>query len=289
MDYLRIYNELIEHRKMMPKLEGVYYERHHINPRCMGGGDEDENLIHLTAEDHFMAHVLLAKAYGGKLWFAANAMKMLKGKRKIKHRRLYAIIRKNFSREMMSNTVYKFKVFSTGETYELTMSAARVKFNLSRSEISRVASGERREAHGVGLASTDNDYIHPANKKEFTLKRISDGALITGTRKYFKDVYNISGSQMSMLMYENQKQAAGFCLPAASVKELVRVSYEFRNIFTGEVVDKTMPEMCSLYGCHRSALSLVVNKKAFVTKGFCLNSTPLDDPRLLKYRRATWK
>lgn len=38
-----------------------YHERHHIVPRCMSGGDEDENLIDLFAREHFIAHKLLAE------------------------------------------------------------------------------------------------------------------------------------------------------------------------------------------------------------------------------------
>jgi hypothetical protein len=41
-----------------------------INPRSLGGGDEPENLIALTAGDHLRAHILLAKIYGGKQWAA---------------------------------------------------------------------------------------------------------------------------------------------------------------------------------------------------------------------------
>lgn len=38
-----------------------YCETHHIMPRCMGGTDEEENLIDLYAREHFIAHKLLAK------------------------------------------------------------------------------------------------------------------------------------------------------------------------------------------------------------------------------------
>lgn len=38
-----------------------YSERHHIIPRCMGGSDEDSNLIYLTLQEHFIAHKLLAE------------------------------------------------------------------------------------------------------------------------------------------------------------------------------------------------------------------------------------
>ena len=37
-----------------------YHERHHIIPKCMGGGNEEENLIDLFAREHFEVHRLLA-------------------------------------------------------------------------------------------------------------------------------------------------------------------------------------------------------------------------------------
>lgn len=38
-----------------------YHERHHIVPRCMGGTNDEENLIDLFAREHFIAHKLLAE------------------------------------------------------------------------------------------------------------------------------------------------------------------------------------------------------------------------------------
>lgn len=68
MDYERIYREFItDRREKESRLEG-YTEVHHIVPRCMGGSDCATNLISLTPEDHYFAHLLLAYAYGGKLW-----------------------------------------------------------------------------------------------------------------------------------------------------------------------------------------------------------------------------
>ena len=41
----------------------IYTEKHHIIPRSEGGADTDENLVELTAREHFLAHYLLAKAF----------------------------------------------------------------------------------------------------------------------------------------------------------------------------------------------------------------------------------
>lgn len=38
-----------------------YHERHHITPKCLNGGNEEENLIDLFAREHFVAHKLLAE------------------------------------------------------------------------------------------------------------------------------------------------------------------------------------------------------------------------------------
>lgn len=42
---------------------GEYGEHHHITPRSLGGTDEDENIVKLTAREHFICHWLLVKIY----------------------------------------------------------------------------------------------------------------------------------------------------------------------------------------------------------------------------------
>jgi phosphoglycolate phosphatase-like HAD superfamily hydrolase len=40
-----------------------YTERHHIIPRCIGGTDVKENLVDLTAREHFICHRLLVNIH----------------------------------------------------------------------------------------------------------------------------------------------------------------------------------------------------------------------------------
>lgn len=70
MDYLKIYKSLIQNAITDPKLDS-YKEKHHIVPKCMGGDDSRENLVLLTARQHFIAHWLLFKIY--KNFKLANA------------------------------------------------------------------------------------------------------------------------------------------------------------------------------------------------------------------------
>mgnify|MGYP002507823839 CR=1 FL=1 len=72
------YIRFISTRNPPDKLKGRAkgYERHHILPRSLGGLDVAENLIKLTPREHFIAHILLWKAYGEKmtkaLWYMSN-------------------------------------------------------------------------------------------------------------------------------------------------------------------------------------------------------------------------
>lgn len=74
MDYKKHYNLLIN-RAIFRKIDG-YIERHHIIPRCIGGSDEEENIVKLTPEEHFIAHQLLAKIYPQNIGLIFAALMM---------------------------------------------------------------------------------------------------------------------------------------------------------------------------------------------------------------------
>ncbi len=61
MNYQKHYDLLIE--KAKNRTITGYVERHHIIPKCIGGTNEKKNLVSLTPEEHYVAHILLAKIY----------------------------------------------------------------------------------------------------------------------------------------------------------------------------------------------------------------------------------
>jgi len=61
MDYVKIYYQLID-RARHRILEG-YIESHHVVPKCIGGSNSSDNLVDLTAKEHYMAHRLLTEMY----------------------------------------------------------------------------------------------------------------------------------------------------------------------------------------------------------------------------------
>lgn len=63
MNYQRIYDQIVDRAKKesRKKGQGDYYERHHIVPRCLGGSDSRDNLVLLTAKEHYIVHRLLVE------------------------------------------------------------------------------------------------------------------------------------------------------------------------------------------------------------------------------------
>lgn len=61
MNYQKIYNQIIERGKTR-KLDS-YKERHHIIPKCLGGSNSKENLVELTAKEHYICHSILCEIY----------------------------------------------------------------------------------------------------------------------------------------------------------------------------------------------------------------------------------
>ena len=103
MNYKQIYNQLISKRQQETPPENCYTETHHIKPKCLGGTNEQTNLVKLTAREHYIAHLLLAKIYNTYGMYAA-VIYMQTGRHKNRHfkfnSRLYQKIREEFANKM---------------------------------------------------------------------------------------------------------------------------------------------------------------------------------------------
>jgi len=98
MNHHRQYQLLIQKAQQRKVDPNEYYEKHHIIPRSHGGTNEKTNLVHLTAREHFVAHMLLARMYGGGMWQAAKMMKNSRGcQKRVINNRLYEIARKKWA------------------------------------------------------------------------------------------------------------------------------------------------------------------------------------------------
>ena len=73
-DYKKHYKALVG--RAASRIKQGYTERHHITPKCLGGDECPDNLVELTAREHYIAHLMLVKIHTGnsKLVFAAHMM-----------------------------------------------------------------------------------------------------------------------------------------------------------------------------------------------------------------------
>jgi len=78
--YTKWYNQITD-RARNRTMEG-YTERHHIKPRSLSGTDDVDNLVELTAREHFICHWLLVKMTTGEDHYKMlNALRMMRAEK----------------------------------------------------------------------------------------------------------------------------------------------------------------------------------------------------------------
>lgn len=105
MDYEKIYYDLVYTRKKQNRNKKTeYYESHHIIPRSWGGNDDNDNIVLLTAKEHWVAHLLLSKFATGQNKYKAYQAVVNMGRVIPESKRntssLYALARKAISKEV---------------------------------------------------------------------------------------------------------------------------------------------------------------------------------------------
>lgn len=108
--YSKIYFKIIKNAQHHPRQD--YVESHHIEPKSLGGQDKKDNLVNLTAKEHFICHLLLTKmfslgsseyykmikAFGCMLWRSGDNQERYKVSGKA-----YAKLREEFSIAMSTS------------------------------------------------------------------------------------------------------------------------------------------------------------------------------------------
>jgi hypothetical protein len=82
-----------------------YCEKHHILPRSLGGSDDASNLILLTLRQHYLAHWMLWKAYGGAMAVAFDYMNGIKRYGKRLPSRVVAALKADVSKRISERPV----------------------------------------------------------------------------------------------------------------------------------------------------------------------------------------
>ena len=63
--YTSVYNNIIERARSRELSKEIYTEKHHVIPKSLGGTNDIDNLVKLTAREHFICHLLLPKMVTG--------------------------------------------------------------------------------------------------------------------------------------------------------------------------------------------------------------------------------
>lgn len=221
MDYKRIYADFIKDRRKKELSLAGYTERHHIVPRCLGGGDEPENLIDLTPEDHFFAHLLLAKIHGGRLWAPVAFMVggTRKGYRPIQSRRRYGWVLRALAKSKSGEGAYQFDrtVYDLEHKDGRRWSGLQSEFpqlGISKPLANMLIKGRVRSAKGWHLAGQPAPRLagksHPMYRSEQIVFLHVDGRRFKGTQHDLHLTHGLSKSMVSRLVRGEFRCAKGW-------------------------------------------------------------------------------
>ena len=158
--YKSWYDSIIQKAKVR-NLSG-YKEKHHILPRCLSGKDNKENLVELTAREHFIVHMLLCKFTKGqariKMLYAFNFMSVVRNKNR--DYKINSKIAQKLRLEFFSN-----KPKHTSES-KLKMSRSRLGMKLSKETRKKVGLAQIGNKKALGLKHSEEtkNRIRNANK-----------------------------------------------------------------------------------------------------------------------------
>jgi len=215
MNYERIYREFIADRRAIEdatELVAVYSEKHHIKPRSLGGDDSPENLIRLTPEDHFFAHLLLAEIHGGEMW--APIALMVGGSRKdykpTQSRKAHGWAARAMAKARCGSMAYQFDrkvydlVHKDGRTVRVLQSEMHTQLGIGRPLANMLVKGRVSVAKGWYLKGTEPKSSagtkHPMHRPEVHEFRHVNGDTFTGTQLEFSDSKGVRRPDASRLV-----------------------------------------------------------------------------------------
>lgn len=248
MDYHKIYDTFISDRRLKESeliASGQYVERHHILPRSLGGADALDNIIVLTAGDHYFAHRLLYKTHPGREM--ATAWWLISHTRRKDH----AI---KISRHQFEQMRIAFSQNMSGEGNPCADTEVYLFAHLDGREFI----GTRHafhEKYGVARNKIDNIFLKGAGRT-----RSADGW-------YLADEY--SHDDIDGYLRKNGEFNARYN----------RTKHRFQNIESGDIVEATQGEMWKTYGGVSSGWSaLLKNGRCLISyKGWVLEGNEVPD------------
>ncbi len=145
-----------------------YVERHHIVPRSLGGTNKKENLVTLTAREHFICHRLLVKMTCNgdrvKMAYAMRCMMNLENEHQVR----YKINSSTY--EMLKTETSKIlsgRLSGANNPYYGKRHSTEIKIKMSELRQERIQSGRVEGMFGKHHSDTTKEKLREANRKQF--------------------------------------------------------------------------------------------------------------------------
>lgn len=235
LNYKKIYDALVEKAKVRgldkSKYEG-YFEIHHIVPRSVGGSNDLSNLVMFTGREHYIAHMLLWKAYPGNrsLMRAAKIMSSRVGR----HSQSYK------TKGKISSKVYERLRFEYSEAVKIQCAGEGNPFygkTHSEDTVEKMVSAKRKYHRKKSLMEWDKNntkymqqYVYNLHPVEFSYKEKFKYKLLNA--KYdkslwykaeaIKDYWERIGRPDSKLLSTELTLLAGYDITNSKLRTLVK-------------------------------------------------------------------
>ena len=192
--YTKLYYKITSNAKQ--RITNGYTELHHIIPQSMGGSNDKENLVELTAREHFICHWLLIKMTEGedrsKMLYALNGMKAENKYQQRYHTKITARVyekyriehAENHSKRMKGRKAWNKGVPQTEEHKEKNRQAALQRAPKSEKTITKVKTHGANVANAVlGNISINKDDVEKKVKKDTLQSYLDQGWHLGGKKR----------------------------------------------------------------------------------------------------------
>ncbi len=187
--YFKWYKDIIIKRINTSIDINQYSEHHHILPVCMGGLNNPENLVKLTAREHFIVHICLVKFTSGKehfkMLFAFRAMNM-KNQKSTSERyinsRIFQYLRTDFASAV---SVYSKRKWSEPE-YRAKMKKYSLEHSPFKNKVTHRKTMQTRKERGTNVFVINNPMKYDGEAKRSKVEKTSgENHWLRKTRKFY--------------------------------------------------------------------------------------------------------
>jgi len=199
--YYNWYCKIISNARLRSLSTVKYTERHHIIPRSFGGNNKKENIVKLTAREHFICHWLLIKCTTGDLRNKMiQALHIMQCKNSIQSRYSSKITSKVYSliRVEYANIVSKNMKGKTG----------RLPWNKGKQIGPHSAESNRLKSEALKNKFTGSK--NPAAKTYIFEDPYGKEYIVTGRFKYFCLEHQLSFDTMRRALNNKKKTYHGW-------------------------------------------------------------------------------